>query len=57
MRIIEVIAKLEVIRGRYGEDTQIYFDCPDCKRAFTPDFAAVEVEKRVIVSAAEGKRE
>lgn len=37
MTIKEAIAALEKIRQKHGDDTPIYFDCPNCGKSFAPD--------------------
>ncbi len=34
---IDWLAKLE---QQHGSKVIVYFDCPDCKRSFTPDYVA-----------------
>ncbi len=42
MKVSEAIKALDGILKTRGDIT-LYFDCPDCKQAFTPTTAAVTV--------------
>jgi hypothetical protein len=37
MTIKSIIARLNKIKEKHGEDTEVYFDCPKCKESFAPD--------------------
>lgn len=36
MTIEDAIEKLDSLRKRYGPNVQIFFDCPECGKSFTP---------------------
>lgn len=42
MTIDEGIKRLERAKERFGGETPLYFDCPDCGKAYTPDILAAE---------------
>ncbi len=37
MTIKEAIKRLEEIKKKLSEDTEVFFDCPKCLISFTPD--------------------
>lgn len=37
MTLRDAIIKLEATAKKHGDETLLYFDCPDCRKAFTPD--------------------
>ncbi len=39
MRIIDAIKALERIKRQHGEDVNVFFDCPECHKSFTPNMA------------------
>lgn len=47
MTISEAIARLQKIQAKHG-DVAVYFDCPTCQVAFTPDIASVDTVSVVI---------
>jgi hypothetical protein len=36
MTIEDAIAKLLSMKKNYGDNIQIFFDCPNCNQSFTP---------------------
>jgi hypothetical protein len=37
MTIKEAIAYLRRIAEKHGEETEVFFDCPNCERSFAPN--------------------
>lgn len=54
MTIQEAIAMLERVKAKHGPDVPVYFDCPNCKQAFTPGL--VETKAVVLASEPTGER-
>lgn len=42
MNISQAIYLLEQIRQKYSGSMELFFDCPHCKTAFTPDKLVTE---------------
>lgn len=51
MTIQQAINALLEIARLHGPHTEVYFDCPECNRAFAPDIADAKAEHRVIIPA------
>ncbi len=49
MNISDAIAQLKRLDRQHGGDVAVFFDCPSCKQAFTPDFTATV--KAVVIEA------
>ena len=53
MTVRQAIQELSRLLERYRDPAydraQLYFDCPHCRKSFTPDFVAVQAEQRIIV--------
>lgn len=53
MTIREAIDQLATIANKHGPNTEVYFDCPDCRRSFAPD---VVTTKPIVVHIGAAKK-
>ena len=44
MKISETIKVLKRLAEKFGEDTEVYFDCPSCNQSFKPTTTVVAVQ-------------
>jgi len=52
--IRKAIEELQKLEQKHGSEILIYFDCPECKIAFTPDY--LQTVKAVHISGKEEKK-
>lgn len=38
----DAIFKLQAFAKKHGHDVQVYFDCPECNKSFTPGIVATQ---------------